>query len=670
MQADDTARAPSSAIPVPAGTGRYRFTAGGADAVGVMFVSGLLVLVTCGVAMILGVPAARLQYWGITSTARDGQRFRYEATFGESVGAALVRTLLFFVTCGLALPWTSAMSQRFRIEHTSTAEGHRMRFTGTGGEVLGLWLLMVVALPLSFGLAWPWLAVLRERWVASNTVVIDPSAPGGEYSLRFDAGPLSYVVQGGLSLLLTIVTFGLYSPWALAGYHDFVWSSMSDTLSPPVAVPSGPRTPAQWAVVAATGFGLALLVGSCLFFGVLPKVTGSQTVDDSASAYDDDAVYDENGGFQGEDSTTTPAAGEVARGAPGGAPAGAMTMEQMNREADRQADLTGWSLGPAAALPTLAVQWRSLDAGAARDAVRFLPTGGAYVPTLPGSMDSASVGTLARAFGGAAARGPEPAADAPAPFLLWTTGSLHVRAAPSPSGADVSALQARVVLVGVRGVVDGMPSAIGARTDWSYVVVDSHRAGWSSAAYLETYSQCVPSVDPFVATLPEMRRSELAADVMLRALPTLLVGTRRRLGFLLSVYDASQQRSYLGVYSSTARCSLESVARYEQDHPVSNAFLVDASPSVGPALVVLRGPVTDGRLDGAEIWQAFLLESGQQLWRATLPSAETVPWGDRARVSFALTSREHTLGYWPIRVRQGEVDQFYRWDGATLVPEP
>ena len=240
-----------------------------------MLVNVVLVAVTCGIALILGVPASRMQYWAITNTARDGQRLQYEAGIGEAIGAALVRALLLVATCGFALPWTSAMSQRFRVEHTSTAEGHRMRFTGTGGDVLGLWLLAVVALPLSFGLAWPWLAVLRERWVASSTVVLDPSAPGGEYRLRFDAGPLSYFVQGVLSLLLSLVTLGLYTPFAIASYHDFVWSSMSDTLSPPVAVPSGPRTAGQWAVVAAAGMSVTLLVGACLFLAVLPTVFGT-----------------------------------------------------------------------------------------------------------------------------------------------------------------------------------------------------------------------------------------------------------------------------------------------------------------------------------------------------------------------------------------------------------
>ena len=128
------------------------------------------------------------------------------------------------------------------------------------GDVLGLALLALFWIPLTLGLAWPWIAVLRERWIAQSTVVIDPAAPGGEYRLRFDAGPLSYFAQGilSLSLFLSLLTLGLYAPWAIASYHQFVWSAMSDTVSPPVAVSAGPRTPAQWTLVAGAGASVTL----------------------------------------------------------------------------------------------------------------------------------------------------------------------------------------------------------------------------------------------------------------------------------------------------------------------------------------------------------------------------------------------------------------------------
>ena len=331
----------------------------------------------------------------------------------------------------------------------------------------------------------------------------------------------------------------------------------------------------------------------------------------------------------------------------------------------------GWTIGPPMDLATLAMRWRSLGAGTARDSVRFLPAvGGGYVPALPAETDEASAATLAVAFGGAVTRGPAPAADALAPLLLWTTGSLHVRGAPSPSAPDVSALQSHVVLVGVRGAVDGVPSATNVRTDWSYVAVDAHEAGWSSASYLEPYTRCLPPLDPFLLELPEARRAALTPDISVRAIPTLLVGTRRRLGYLLAVHDALEQRSYVGVYSAARDCTLEKVGVYQQDHPIDNAFFVDAAPSSGPALIVLRGPVLDPRFEGAELWQAFLLGGSEEVWRAVLPSAETVLWNDRARVTFSETSRYGLPGYWPARVRFGETEQFYRWDGAALVLDP
>jgi serine/threonine-protein kinase len=334
-------------------------------------------------------------------------------------------------------------------------------------------------------------------------------------------------------------------------------------------------------------------------------------------------------------------------------------------------DSSGWTIGPAADLAALAVSWRGLGAGTARDSVRFLPAGvGVYAPALPADADEATASSLALAFGGAAARGPAPTADSLAPVLLWTTGSLHVRAGATASAADVSALQAHVVLVGLRGVIDGALSGTNARTDWCYVVVDAHEAGWSSASYLELYSRCMPALGPFLMELPEGRRSTLAPDVSVRAIPTLLVGLRRRLAYMLAVHDPVDQRSYVGVYAGARDCTLEKLGVYRQDHPVENVYFVDASPATGPTLTVLRGPVLDSRFEGAELWQAFLLGGSDEVWRAVLPSAETVLWADRARVSFGETSRYGLPGHWPVRVRFGETEQFYRWDGTALALDP
>lgn len=295
--------APSSG-PASPRAGKYAFAAGGFDVLGVLVVNLLLVVFTLGIAGLFGVPGSRLQYFVITHTTRAGRGFQYQAGVVESVLASIGRKLLLVCTLGLAWPWTLVMRERFRVDHTSTAEGHRMSFTGTGFDVIGLWLLTLVCLPLSCGLAWPWLAVVWQRWTASSTVIHDPNVPGRECQLRFDAGGLSYFVQGTLSLLLSVITFGLYAPWAIASYQQFVWSSMSDTVSDPVEVPAGPRTPGQWALVGMSGAGVASIAVLCLAFAVLPALGGNHGAaavggwrgDVVAGSGEEDEGYDDDEG--------------------------------------------------------------------------------------------------------------------------------------------------------------------------------------------------------------------------------------------------------------------------------------------------------------------------------------------------------------------------------------
>jgi hypothetical protein len=241
-------------------TGRYAFTGSGLDVLALELVNALLVLVTCGLADLLQIPSHRRQRWFAEHVVRGGQALRYHGTWTEMLGLVLVSVLLQLVTCGLAWPWLVVMRLEYAAKHTTTADGARLRFDGSGIEVLGLFLASAFLLVLSLGLAWPWVAVMWESWGARHTIVEDAGAAGGHYRLRFDAGGLSYLVQGLLSFLLILVTLGLYLPWAIANYHRWVWSSMSDSISPPVAVPLGPQTPAQWVAAVAAGAGALLLM--------------------------------------------------------------------------------------------------------------------------------------------------------------------------------------------------------------------------------------------------------------------------------------------------------------------------------------------------------------------------------------------------------------------------
>jgi hypothetical protein len=192
-------------------------------------------------------------------------------------------SLLVVVTCGLALPWAVANAHRFRWSRASTADGRRVTMEGSilldGLVVAGLVLLVLLTFGLAVPLAYAWWRAYWASWVR----VEDPHVPGGWYRLRFDAGYLSLLVQWILNHCLIGLTFYLYLPWAAVNLAKFGWSATGDDQSPPLKVPAGPRTPAQWAVVVLYGLvTMVLSVGILLI--VLTVAWNKATASTSAHA--------------------------------------------------------------------------------------------------------------------------------------------------------------------------------------------------------------------------------------------------------------------------------------------------------------------------------------------------------------------------------------------------
>jgi len=276
MSTVPAAPAPGVAQPVNGvEEGRYRYTGGGWDGFALNLVNFLLVLVTCGLAAVLGYTSWRSSKYKVEHITIDGQPLRYTASWGDEWGNHLLNKLLLLVTCGLAAPWVIAGNNKFRYSHATTADGRRLDFDGDGFGVLGLWLMTVFGLMLTLGLAWPWIAVAWRRWLTSHVTVEDPRSPTGACRLRFDAGALAFLVQAILSSILVQLTLGLYLPFAITQFEKWSWASTSDDLSPPVKVPLGPRTPAQWAVVFATAAGFLALSALILFAGITAATASS-----------------------------------------------------------------------------------------------------------------------------------------------------------------------------------------------------------------------------------------------------------------------------------------------------------------------------------------------------------------------------------------------------------
>ena len=249
-------------------SGRFAFAGSGLELLWVEASNLALSALTFGIASLLAIPQWRRSRFWVANTTLDGRPLRYEVSWVEELLHQLLTSLLVVVTCGLALPWAVANAHRFRWSRASTADGRRVTMDGSvlldGLVVTGLVLLVFLTFGLAVPLAYAW---WRAYW-ASRVCVEDPQVPGGWYRLRFDAGYLSLLVQWALNHCLIGLTFYLYLPWAAVSLAKFGWSATGDDQSPPLKVPAGPRTPAQWAVVVLYALVTALLSAGILFVGL------------------------------------------------------------------------------------------------------------------------------------------------------------------------------------------------------------------------------------------------------------------------------------------------------------------------------------------------------------------------------------------------------------------
>jgi len=256
---------------VPASEGRFRFVGTGMDLFVLHLTNVVLTIVTLGFASFLGYTRWRTHKWMVEHVTYDGQPFRYHARWSDEFGHSVLSSLLLMATCWLATPWVIAWNARERAKFTTTADGRQLQFHGSGTDVIGLAMLSWALYVFTLGLGWPVIGMMWKRWSLSNTSIVDPRVPGGAFRLRLDAGPFSYIIPGFLSAMLVQLTLGLYLSTAWLNFERFVWASTTEEFSPRLAVPSGPRTTAQWAVLIGTGVGaiaLAALMVVLLVMGL------------------------------------------------------------------------------------------------------------------------------------------------------------------------------------------------------------------------------------------------------------------------------------------------------------------------------------------------------------------------------------------------------------------
>lgn len=188
---------------------------------------GLLPLASSGlVAVALWIVWTWVRAWldryRVEHTQLDEQPL--QASAGCSPLPLVFAFLLLVGSLGLAAPWVMTWRKRRQVAGWKTPHG-ALAFQGSALGIASYGALSLLSVPfvvVTLGLAWIPMRFLWLRWEQSNLAV--PTADGRLQPVVFEATLLGYVRRTTWRWACTIVTLGLYQPWAWIDAWSWTWS--------------------------------------------------------------------------------------------------------------------------------------------------------------------------------------------------------------------------------------------------------------------------------------------------------------------------------------------------------------------------------------------------------------------------------------------------------------
>ncbi len=200
------------------GEARGDFAGTGGELLGQLFVGYLLTVITFGIygpwfmCKFANFIAQRVTFG---PTGEGTVRFRFEGQGGELFVTFLVGYLLTLVTFGIYTPWFMCKLAKFYADNsvatTDNGSTYKPSFEGQGGDLFVTFLVGYLLTLVTFGIYSPWFICKINKWFSSNTKVTKNGQQVGELDFVGEGGDL--LVTFIVGYLLTLITFGIYMAW-------------------------------------------------------------------------------------------------------------------------------------------------------------------------------------------------------------------------------------------------------------------------------------------------------------------------------------------------------------------------------------------------------------------------------------------------------------------------
>lgn len=203
--------------------GESSFDGNGISLFGYSLLTGLLSLVTCGLAAPYGI--VLITRWRVGHTIINGKRLTFNGTAMQLWGLYIKWFLLTIITCGIYSYFAYVDYKKWEARHTSYEGSPELRgiypgsqFTGNSFEYLGYSILTTLVTIITCGIAYSWMACLLNKWELTHT--------------NINKQKLSFDLTGGKAFgtyflvgLLTIITCGIYAPWGTCKINRMIYSN-------------------------------------------------------------------------------------------------------------------------------------------------------------------------------------------------------------------------------------------------------------------------------------------------------------------------------------------------------------------------------------------------------------------------------------------------------------
>jgi len=195
-----------------------------------VFLSAILVFLTIGIYTPWYVANVMRYFFNNSqAVAADGTRYRLDFTGkgGELFVPMLINGLLTNITLGIYSPWAICDLRKRFMDKTRILKGEqeigRLDFVGTGGGLIGTFLLGGFLCVITLGIYLPWFQCEMEKFFLRNTgVYIGSKRFRGDFT---GTGGELFVLM--LQLILVPLTFGLYLFWLITKQNRFFIEKMS-----------------------------------------------------------------------------------------------------------------------------------------------------------------------------------------------------------------------------------------------------------------------------------------------------------------------------------------------------------------------------------------------------------------------------------------------------------